>query len=95
MSSNFECIGGRRSVWCRKAELSRERLRTLRYRNLLVWQLLQVKIIISALLMEADVTDPHSPGHWQLGLASTRMHESTLVGLSDRFLMLLAKLHTE
>jgi transposase len=34
----------------------RERRRTLRYRNLLVRQMVQMKIKISALLMEADVS---------------------------------------
>ena len=52
----------------------RERRRTLRYRNLLVRQMVQIKIKISALLMEAGVSYNkqrlHQAGYFRELLAS-------------------------
>ena len=54
----------------------RERRRTLRYRNLLVRQMVQMKIKISALLMEAGVSYNkqrlHKAGYFRELLATTR-----------------------
>jgi transposase len=52
----------------------RERRRTLRYRNLLVRQMVQMKIKISTLLMEAGISynkqRPHKAGYFRELLAS-------------------------
>lgn len=54
----------------------RERRRTLRYRNLLVRQMVQLKIKISSLLMEAGVSynkqRSHQAGHFRELLRAVR-----------------------
>jgi hypothetical protein len=66
----------------------RERRRTLRYRNLLVRQMLQMKIKISALLMEAGVSYNkqrlHKAGYFRALLASNPDIDEGLLLMGQR-----------
>jgi transposase len=76
----------RRATWLRRRFV--ERRRTLRYRNLLVRQMVQMKIKISSLLMEAGVSYNkqrlHKAGYFRELLASNPDIDEGLVSLLRR-----------